>query len=334
MNRRCNILLVAAIISLLGCSKKTIDPVEPIESSPIRFGKVSTRAVVNDASQITEFAVFAEQNLGQDDTPEALEWISLLDGERVYADGDEYTYDNTRYWVDKRTFFFFGVYPYETAVTRTEETSGDGTKIIYNMPITVSQAADVDYMTAHTAERTDSNIPGEVGLQFSHKLSKIGFKVKKSSLNASNIITIKEIGLGGVSRSGSYTMTHEPQGSWSENLSSAAENRNVRRRNLDIEVTTEGIDVLESDGLLIVPQQLVSGQASINISYQYKQSSDSEVENLTFEAYIPTDQVEKWEAGMSYTYTLTLEKDDKIYISTPTVESWGSPQSGGIIIIK
>jgi hypothetical protein len=82
---------------------------------------------------------------------------------------------------------------------------------------------------------------------------------------------------------------------------------------------------------LLIPQDISNGQASLNLSFTYKQKESAEVEYQTLSKAIPEY---KWEAGMTYVYTLELKDDKNIYISTPTVEGWGTPQPGGFIIIQ
>ena len=95
---------------------------------PIRFGEAVTRAAITNADDITEFKVYAEMNLVPDNATDGsnLQWVSLFDGgEKVYRDNNndgvtdttgDFTYNNTRYWVNDRTFNFFAVHPYETEV--------------------------------------------------------------------------------------------------------------------------------------------------------------------------------------------------------------------------
>ena len=86
------------------------------------------------------------------------------------------------------------------------------------------------------------------------------------------------------------------------------------------------------DGLLVIPQEL--GSVKLTLEYSYKGESEKEVTYSTVEVDIPTDAVSKWEKGKKYTYTLTLEFDHNIYIGTPTVSDWSTPQAGGTIIIQ
>ncbi len=325
------IFVAAAILS--GCNEVETED----NNTAICFGEASTRAEVTNASEIKEFKVYAEMNLGSDNATDGsnLQWIPLLEGERVYRSSADapFTYDNTRYWVNDRTFYFFGFYPETTVITRTSEESESGTILRYTGSVQVPYAADSDFMSALTIQ---SEIPeGEafpegVPMQFKHYFANIGFEATKDAGNANARITITSIGFSGISRTANLSIVCQPGSSYTEELVPVAEQRTVLRRNLSYDIETE-TKLLEDNGLLVVPQSIADGQVMLNISYEYQQQEGAEVEYYTFSKAIPAVT---WKANQRYVYTLTLSVDKNIYISTPTVEEWGSPQSGGIIIIQ
>lgn len=329
--------IFVAVAILSGCNEVETED----NNTPICFGEASTRAEVKDASEIKEFKVYAEVNLGSDSAPDGsnLQWIPLLEGERVYRDNDgdgvtddtgNFTYDNTRYWVNDRTFYFFGFYPETTVITRTSEESESGTILRYTGSVQVPYAADSDFMTALTIQSEipeGEEFPESVPMQFKHYFANIGFEATKNANNAK--ITITSIGFSGISRTANLSIVCQPGSSYTEELVPVAEQRTVLRRNLSYDIGNN-TPLLEDNGLLVVPQSIADGQVMLNISYEYQQDG-AEVEYVTFSKAIPAVT---WKANQRYVYTLTLSVDKNIYISTPTVEEWGSPQSGGIIIIK
>ena len=322
------IFVAAAILS--GCNEVETEE----NNTPICFGEASTRAEVKDASEIKEFKVYAEVNLGSDSATDGsnLQWIPLLEGERVYRSSADapFTYDNTRYWVNDRTFYFFGFYPETTVITRTSEESESGTILRYTGSVQVPYAADSDFMTALTIQGEipeGEEFPEGVPMQFKHYFANIGFEATKDANNAR--ITITSIGFSGISRTANLSIVCQPGSSYTEELVHVAEQRTVLRRNLSYDIGNK-TPLLKDNGLLVVPQSIAEGQVMLNISYEYQQDGQ-EVEYFTFSKAIPAVE---WKANQRYVYTLTLSVDKNIYISTPTVEEWGSPQSGGIIIIK
>lgn len=326
--------LIAAMV-LLGCSDEPT-PVAPDEQKAIGFGNVDTRAI-NSASDIQEFGVFIEQNLGAKGTDEYLQWISLRESERVYRDVNRlFVYDNKCYWVDDREFFFFGYYPYGAIVARSDEVNSDGeTTINYSMNITIPYAANSDYMIAQCTKSTTGVTEYPiVDMKFSHLLSKVSFRIQKSEEhNANDTFIVTQIGLSGVSRTGIYNITHTPT-RYTEELSIIPENRNIRRNNLGVEINTSGVDILSGDGFLVLPQAIDDGKIKLTITYTYQQDGSSDITYNTKEIDIPVSAVGEWVSNKSYMYNLTLDVDNSIYISTPTVTGWGSMQTGGTIIIQ
>ena len=340
MKKIINIVPILAILLVAATSCEHEDHPGKQNRAEIKFGTASTRAEVNAAGDILEFGVCADMNLGADDTPEAMEWIPLFENDRVWRNNatSEFTYENERFWVDYRSYHFFGVHPYPASVARAIEDimSGDektGTKISYTIPITIPYAADDDIMTAYKAQVTTdmSSHPSSVDMQFEHKLSRVKLNIKADE--SGHEYTITEIGLSGVSRTGSLVYELIPGSRKNEAVITNSENRNIRRRNLSVVLDTDGESILGDGGMLVMPQAVNVGQVKLEISYKYKQINDASgtVTNLTASVNIPAIT---WVSGNTYEYNLTLKMDDKLYISTPTVAPWGSPQSGGIIIIK
>ena len=332
------IITICTSVALLSCNKNEMET-QSSNSEIIRFNDVATRTVVSNASEITEFSVFADQNLGPDGTTQAHQWVSILQDERVYRDeNNDFTYDNTRYWVNGRTFFFFGVYPYGTDVTRTESIDPQGQiSFEYTVGVTIPYNASRDFLIAQTTipVLVDAVDYPLVGMEFNHLLSQIVINVKKDAIyNATDSFIVTQVGISGISRNGTLVAAHSPN-TYTESLNVVDESRQIRRQNLNASLTAAGVDVLgENNGMLVLPQVIKEGVAKLSIAYSYQQAADTELQYSTIEVDIPTEQVSQWESGKIYTYNLTLKIDNNIYISTPTVSNWGTAQSGGTIIIK
>ena len=304
------IFVAAALIS--GCNRIEI---EGDGTKQIKFGAASTRAEVTSANDILAFKV------------------SLLENERVYRDNSDadFTYDNTRYWVNDRTFYFFGFYPETINVTRYGLESGWA----YTSTIEVPYAADLDFITAiYSQGITDNTFPESVPMQFVHRFARVKFNIKKAANNAADKFTVTEIGFSGISRSATFALIYSQGQSYEPILTPNSENRTVSRRNLNKPIEAAETDLLGNNGLLLLPQTIVAGQATLNISFQYQQAEDTDgtaIENQTLSKALPAVV---WEANKTYVYNLELKDDKNIYISTPTVEGWGTSQPGGFIIVQ
>lgn len=330
------ILVAAAILS--GCNEVETEE----NSTPICFGEASTRAEVKDASEIKEFKVYAEMNLGSDNATDGsnLQWIPLLEGERVYRSSADtpFTYDNTRYWVNDRTFYFFAAYPHDTevVVNNNEAVNGSSTYTVnFNTPAT----ADTDLLVAGVCVDTNSvPAPETVAFDFSHALTQMNIKVFYDiQKNPNDSFRVKRISLTGVRKQGLLTfasaVTWAP--STNEVLNFVADFGEGKVLNATLSDDTK-YAWLSENYLMLIPQAIALNQVKLVIEYQFLQGTDEPTDENPWvdrkvEAYLPATQ---WPGGKKITYSVSLYENNDIVFSKPVVESWGEPQSGGTIIIK
>lgn len=69
---------IFALLTIVACSDDSLFYTPKV--SAIKFGNVATRAEVSSASEITSFKLFGEMNLGEENSPEAAQWVALFDG--------------------------------------------------------------------------------------------------------------------------------------------------------------------------------------------------------------------------------------------------------------
>ena len=347
-----SIFVAAAILS--GCNEVETEG----NNTPICFGEASTRAEIKNASEIKEFKVYAEVNLGSDSAPDGsdsaadgsnLQWIPLLEGERVYRDnnGDgvtddtgNFTYDNTRYWVNDRTFYFFAVYPHETevVVNNNEAVNGSSTYTVnFNTPAT----ADTDLLVAGVPVDTNSGRPAPetVAFDFSHALTQMNIKVfYDTKKNPGDRFRVKKISLTGVRKQGLLTFASEVTWTPSTNeVLNFVADFGEKPKELDATLSDdEKYAWLSENYLMLIPQAIALNQVKLVIEYQFLPGKGEPTEENPWvdrkvEAYLPTTQ---WPGGKKITYSVSLYENNDIVFSKPVVESWGEPQSGGTIIIK
>ena len=332
--------IFVAVAILSGCNEVETED----NNTPICFGEASTRAEIKNASEIKEFKVYAEVNLGSDSAPDGsnLQWIPLLEGERVYRSSadDPSTYDNTRYWVNDRTFYFFAVYPHETevVVNNNEAVNGSSTYTVnFNTPAT----ADTDLLVAGVP--VDTNLgrpaPETVAFDFSHALTQMNIKVfYDTKKNPGDRFRVKKISLTGVRKQGLLTfasaVTWAP--STNEVLNFVAD-FGEKPKELDATLSDdEKYAWLSKNYLMLIPQAIALNQVKLVIEYQFLPGKGEPTEENPWvdrkvETYLPTTQ---WPGGKKITYSVSLYENNDIVFSKPVVESWGEPQSGGTIIIK
>ena len=333
-------LFLAGALTLSSCSNEDLPGGE--EQGPaIEFGEVKTRAEVTESTQVRDFSVFAEQNYLDENGEDTNDFISLLDNERVYRISEEesadFTYDNKRYWVEGRTFNFFAVYPYmESGVERASFKPGEVEYDGYTIDFTTPYTADTDLMASHYIKPGVDAIPDYVEFSFSHLLSKICFVFKKDAdKNANDKFTVTEVSISGIRYIGKYNSSRWEN--YADNWSLENSTRVFRNNTLSASINKtsadpEGVNAFgEGNGWLLLPQTIESGKVGLYISYQYTQEGSSETLAKQIQTTLPSGI---WETGKQYKYNITLSVDNLIYISTPTVESWGAMHSCGTIIIK
>ena len=95
------------------------------------------------------------------------------------------------------------------------------------------------------------------------------------------------------------------------------------------------LSVWENEGLMLIPQDIVTDGVEVIVDYIYDVTVDdndySDGTAKTAKAYIPATT---WESGKAISYSIALSDKTNITFSQPTIEPWGAPQTGGTIIIK
>lgn len=306
------ILLITALVACISCNKGELD--EYASEAEIKFNYPLTKADYEG----NEFRVYAQYSLNSGSL-----WYDLMKNERVYKSSGGYVYDNTRYWIRDSEYFFVGVSPYVSSYAYSANE--------YSFVIKIPYAANTDYMVAVTPDEIseEEDLTNKtVDLEFNHCLAMLDFKIKKDNkYNANDKFVIKQIALSGISREGTITVPFNSDFS----VEATAENKQILRSGLSKELTADGVAVLGDNGLLVLPQSFEDNKLTLTISYEYKQEGSSTSEPYVIEKSIPSGE---WAFGKKYTYSLTISIDKQIYISTPSVETWGVAQSGGTIIIQ
>ena len=361
------ILTLFAAVALVGCHNETeVTPPNLSQGDEISFGSVSTR--VDSASEIAEFSVWATvSSIGSN----AVSYQPLLTNERVYrnpAGSNTWAYDNVQRWLPNSIFHFFAAYPYNIGFEQVRfDYGGKYYTACYREVFADGSTKPEDILVA--TNTTNTSVEGyekTVDLQFSHLLTKINFKIRqnfdadpsfnyyvtKVTLRAPKTIIPGEQepdDEGAIYSKGMCMYTPYSQGdnkiSWgyADILDSQEEYPKVILskeyseprilRNIGVEDPTVTISVW-GDGLMLIPQDIVANSLEVVVDYIYDVSVDTDYTDGTpkqAKAIIPAI---KWESNKSICYNLAISNTTSLTFDKPTIEPWGSPQTGGTIIIK
>lgn len=244
---------------------------------------------------------------------------NVFDGETVTESGGAWTYGGgSRYWIAGNTYNFYAVYPAELPTDVKADVSSDGTITVTNFDCSQTGDAAVDLMTATaTGVVADDMIADSrtVSLQLKHELVRVNILVKTEG----DIAYVTEAELSGMLYKGKMVRSGDTS-KWQNTEAAEAGNTPFYKKDLQ-EVDLKGISIL--DEMLLIPQETNKVQLTLDYNYGYEGSESHST------AYLPDVT---WNAGQSYTYTLTIEGDGRIHFASPTVSTWGEAM-GGIIIV-
>ena len=342
------ILMLLLAASLVSCEKESDDPAP--DKTPIKFGKVETRAVVESEESMKTggFGVFGYVSDVTD---------PLFDNVNVTWDYDKrvWTYGDPKYWIPSHTHHFFAYYPYSTATTADSGVSGvqalddnSGFKLNFTTP----ETADFDLLSAYTAVDTGANdfdASNPVPMEFGHEMVNVNLKIWRDGVKHQNDkIRVKEVALSNVTWSGTLTKTSGGSTSWTNTIRKPLLAGTVAAPETEIGAATKTSDGITSgpgadpctpfgtNGILLIPAT-ISGVNAVSLSIVYElQLQGADEDTWSEYSHNITLPATTWKAGTQITYNVLLSNIVDItfhYIST-SVASWGTPQVGGTIIIK
>lgn len=219
----------------------------------------------------------------------------------IYKDGVWGYTGDIEYWLPGATYWFKAVYPKGLGTI-------DNSSSAMNLTISNYSIADqTDILVATADELVVNSTIGApdtgsvVNLTFQHLLANVVIKIK-AEVN----VTINEVTLKYVPIKCNYT-----DNNWSP---SAQGNMSQEDLNASLSPAADPAEF----GFLAFPQ-------SANGVKLFIRTSDKD-----YEIPIPTIT---WNAGVKYTYTLTIKQND-ILFDEPTVEEWDEESAVGSVVIK
>ena len=357
MSIRTNLWGIAILLLFIcSCNKKEFNPIVPEQATVIEFGKVATKAVDN-IDDISKFGV----SIAMSNTISGTDYVSLLNDETVTKVVPEsgpvqWNYDKTRYWLENSHYYFVASAS-DQEIQGFQEVSAtvDGIKYIgYALEVETPSNADLDILTATRYVNTPSDLnttengwSKTVSLNFSHLLTKVNFKIKQDfTSDPDNDYYIRKVTVSNIQNKGIYELTPNngefaPRMYISDDSSLDAYVKEfnspivLRGATNDDQNNKDALKVWEN-GLLLIPQDVRENTIRVRIDYDYLRKGSETFKPLFIEVYIPTpkNDGEKWGSGKQLTYILKIANPTEIKFDAPVIEPWGSPQTGGTVIIK
>lgn len=205
---------ILSLAALVACSQDSV--VKTSDSTAISFDNMfvenKTRAAADPSTTTTnieEFAVWGFRGDAQE---------LVFNNERVYKEGDAWTYDHLQYWMEGKDYFFGAVSPVDhkdvTVDTQAMSKDGLGTISFTNTDGSVDliYAEKVVY-----ASEINPSAPEKVKLQFAHLLSRVKFSFKYNFPNELTTVAVKNIKINNSPANGSIDVT-EARADWSWNI--------------------------------------------------------------------------------------------------------------------
>ena len=250
--------------------------------------------------------------------------LNVFQGEKVYFNGTYWDYDNLRYWANQSIYDFFALYPYDLPEASC---STDG-KLSFGLldmrqSNEYNSALSVDLLRAEARGLVGSATSEAVYLQFAHMLTKLNFSFKIDARNQGDQMEVTYVLLNGMNCVGRME-----NGEWVLSEPSYYWDRLEKPQYLNtLDYATCFKDIL------VFPQTIEEKQITLYVVYNYTIEGGSPVTKV-LETTLPVNLVNRWEAGSEINYTGEIHVDNTMTFDTPQVESWGTEQVGGTVVIK
>ena len=316
-------LCLSFSLLLAGCSNTETENMLSESDVPIGFGvsvPSTGRALLTDASQMGSFKVWGWR------TPENRNVKGqVFDGTTVtYNENSAFhwTYSPTQSWILYNSYDFYALYP----ATLTNASYNDEGKLSFE-GLDIRQSGEysldhaIDVMHAHRQEVVGVTPPERVVLTFNHLLTNVNISLQMHEDNEGDEIIVNSVLLYGMD--GVATMqdgvwnTSEPCYLWDM---------------LDTpQVMEVGNPKVCFANLLMIPQTIAEGQVTLYVAYSYKQQGSTVTTAKTLQTTLGNGE---WGSGEKINYIGTIEVDNTLVFDKPQVESWGTEQVGGTVVIK
>lgn len=359
------ILSVAGL--LMGCSSDDID----LDKAPQKIAfavdgdwQEATRTLANSTSdlQAKPFVVLGKYSSGDTYNTGALQ--TVFDNQEVSFDGVDWSYSPTKNWEKSSTYRFCAFWPMQTDTALDGDLSSTLTLTGFKVEPEYARQSDLmiskvekqvttDNVRQMTEESAEPNMVRDgISLKFRHLLCNIRFSVAKT-VGTEATITVTGVKMVNVKNAATLTATSSNDGedwadSWSAPTGAVTYNSGSISKvvpSATYNSTTEQwewtvANGVTFDGFLVIPQTInqtgvtAADKVSLIVYYTSVSSSEGSVARNVAVDFPISDAGQVWQANKRVTYTLVINEDNAIKFGKPTVESWGTAQASGTIIIK
>ena len=315
------IILCSALMGMLACSDTETESIVSETDVHIGFGVTmsDSRGIIDKESDMGSFKVWGWR------TPQN-QYVkgNVFNGTTVtYSEEDiAWTYSPLQPWILYNTYNFYALYP----ATLTNASYNDEGKLSFE-GLDIRQSGEysldhaIDVMHAHRQEVVGVTPPERVELTFNHLLTNVNISLQMHEDNEGDEMIVNSVLLYGMD--GVATMqdgvwnTSEPCYLWDM---------------LDTpQVMEVGNPKVCFANLLMIPQTIAEGQVTLYVAYSYKQQGSTVTTAKTLQTTLGNGE---WGSGEKINYIGTIEVDNTLVFDKPQVESWGTEQVGGTIIIQ
>lgn len=326
-----NLYFIAAFAALIcaGCDVEEESVAPELDSCPVRF--MTSISSVSRAKPVTgidfadnaEIAVFGTEKKNGEITPDAT-WMNNV---KLTKSEDVWSVATPKNFMKGYSYSFVAYAPYQEAPLTMSEL----TAVPYTVDPDIAKQTDFMYVAATEKDFTTTGPTSEtanVALAFKHALSQVLFEAKTAA-DYTDYYTVKitKIEIAGLISDGTLNFTSAGN-PWT--LGSTQKNyvQSVTMTDPLAYGTSKALSSESGDILMLIPQSPASKTLTLTLEVTAGSKGDGTVASGTTSVEIKfpaSDPV--WEAGHAYTYTITLNLDEKFGwsaagFSKPTITDW------------
>lgn len=293
-------LLAAVSVVAVSCiSRYNVD--EYAGAIAFRQIEAETKAIVN-GTQLPSGSSFRVWG-GYSSANNVFNGIPVTENSGVWSYGDD-----LRFWEFGETYSFHAVYPAEITGTGMS-VSDDGTITVTSFDCSKTGVDAVDLMTAVKTGiiyiEGKKPQPQPVDLRFRHELARLKFTVKSGN----TIATITGFKLYGVNYKGTLErpVSESEAANWTSLQACTDTDTPFKSNDSFTFNTTNGWEKVIFEDLMLIPDSEDSDLTNANLYIEYHYPGEKADRTATVPLKTAASTVDKWEAGKSYSYTLTIK---------------------------